>query len=278
MVTFLAMIYTIEDYFATIHASRYTVGRHRFTSELAQADYVNSSNTIGDATARDYVEIFRTLLEDGNSASEVPRTFAQIKDNVFRLEVSFQLLLQPLVIVYYSFDLEPTAVERIDRLESRMCDLQEELKAATEVTVVQQLQQEVSELQAKVTAMQQIEHSPLIIEAGAGAGANAKVKGGDIIRWYKADGGQNINGVDGVVRDVKPGMYQVMLEVCMENDCTSLVELKKNDECIQDQRSCKDCSAFLSCVICVEEGDQMTVACDDKLVGYSYLTLVRLGN
>ncbi|RLN50491.1 hypothetical protein BBJ29_009778 [Phytophthora kernoviae] len=204
-----------------------------FTSELAQTNYVNSSNTIEDATARDYVE--------------------------------------PLVIVHYSFDLEPTAVERIDRLESRMCDLQEELKAATEVTVVQQLQQEVSELQAKVTAvqqlqqevselqtkvtaMQQIEHSPLIIEADA----NAKVKGGDIIRWHKVDDGQNINGVDGVVRDVKPGMYQVMLEVCMEDDCTSLIELKKNDECIQDQRSCKDCSAFLSCVICVEEGDQMT--------------------
>jgi hypothetical protein len=91
---------------------------------------------------------------------ETPRAFKRTKGDAFRLDISMNVqVLARTRVATYSFDMEPISVERIDVLESRMRDLQEEMKGlrveAAESTKVVELQEAVKKLQEMVKKLQE---------------------------------------------------------------------------------------------------------------------------
>ncbi|KAE8884563.1 hypothetical protein PF003_g31411 [Phytophthora fragariae] len=91
--------------------------------------YVNSTNAIPNATASDYVTYFHELLEGAQTDPDhIPITFQRHKGEVFQLEVSVKLqVLKQLRVATYCIEMEPISLERIDVLESKMRDLQDEV-------------------------------------------------------------------------------------------------------------------------------------------------------
>jgi hypothetical protein len=123
------------------------------------------------------------LSEPVEDADEMPRSFKQTKDGAFCLGIAmrFQVLARTRVVTYV-FKMEPFSAERIDVLESRMRDLQEEMRAlrveGTGSRAVVELQETVKKLQGEMVCRQaeswslqckikDIESIPLTIHATA---------------------------------------------------------------------------------------------------------------
>ncbi|ETM47999.1 hypothetical protein L914_07412, partial [Phytophthora nicotianae] len=100
------------------------------TTELDTQDYVDSTNVIPDATASDYVECFRDLLDAAHDdATNIPSAFQRHKDGVFQLKLAVMIqVLRKSRVVAYTFILETISVERIDVLESKLRDLQDKVE------------------------------------------------------------------------------------------------------------------------------------------------------
>ncbi|KAE8961101.1 hypothetical protein PR003_g31224, partial [Phytophthora rubi] len=97
---------------------------------LSKAEYVTAANIFVDASAGDYVSCFQQSLDcSEDKTDESQRKLVPLRGGKLRLEMSIKLrLLQSARDVSYVFTLEPIAVERINILESKLKDQQEELE------------------------------------------------------------------------------------------------------------------------------------------------------
>uniref|UniRef100_A0AAV1TBP8 Uncharacterized protein n=1 Tax=Peronospora matthiolae TaxID=2874970 RepID=A0AAV1TBP8_9STRA len=98
-------------------------------SGMIKEDYVTSANTIADASAIDYLSLFQDTLESNlDKSGYVQRTLEVLSGGACQLVVSVTVrILRSVRVAKYTFVLEPVSVERIDVLESKMRDQQEEL-------------------------------------------------------------------------------------------------------------------------------------------------------
>jgi hypothetical protein len=205
----------------------------------------------------------------------------------------------------YSFQLLPISVERIDVLESKLRDLQDEVDAlrmndqsttARQDSAIRKLEESTYKLQKGLTSHEtmipQLKqetkalHAALEESVVISVPATTKVQG-DLICWKNSAfvfglSASNVTGVDGVVRVQTPGLYQVSVVVNHQTTAHNIaVEVLKGSECIQtafagfDQGHCG--STSLSCTARFDKADQLKVKCAAQLVQTSYLTLVRLG-
>ncbi|EGZ04678.1 hypothetical protein PHYSODRAFT_368914, partial [Phytophthora sojae] len=101
------------------------------TNDLILIDYVNPSNYIPDvvpltASRCCFRELLNRAVED---ASELPRSLQSTEESHLQQEfsVKIQAMLRPRMLTY-AFDLEPISVERVDILEAKLRDLQDEVK------------------------------------------------------------------------------------------------------------------------------------------------------
>ncbi|KAG4040350.1 hypothetical protein JG687_00016648 [Phytophthora cactorum] len=96
---------------------------------LTKEDYVTAANTFVDASAADYVSCFQQCLDCSlDNSNESQRKLVSLKNGRLQLEMSIKLrLLRSVREVKYIFKLEPVAVDKIDILESKLKDQQEEL-------------------------------------------------------------------------------------------------------------------------------------------------------
>ncbi|EGZ05299.1 hypothetical protein PHYSODRAFT_431270, partial [Phytophthora sojae] len=101
------------------------------TNDLILIDYVNPSNYIPDvvpltASRCCFRELLNRAVED---ASEFPRSLQSTEESHLQQEfsVKIQAMLRPRMLTY-AFDLEPISVERVDILEAKLRDLQDEVK------------------------------------------------------------------------------------------------------------------------------------------------------
>ncbi|KAE9222740.1 hypothetical protein PF005_g6588 [Phytophthora fragariae] len=230
------------------------------TTQLSLEDYVNSTNAIPNATALDYV----TGAQD--DPDHIPITFQRHKGEVFQLEVSVKLqVLKQLRVATYCIEMEPISLERIDVLESKMRDLQDEVDQLREDS------EEVIENQSR--GLQDLEVSVKLLQDHAGAGAGDDQSGG-LVCWN--------NNVDGIVRTNLPGLYHVTAVVNYKSKSTNAaIQFMKGAECIQTAYCgftdgyCS--STTLACTTRVEKNQQFAVKCPVSLTGMSFLTIVRLG-
>jgi hypothetical protein len=201
--------------------------------------------------------------------------------------VTIQVLRQSRVATY-AIDMEPISLERIDVLESKMRDMQEEirgLRGESEATVATHgnvhgevtdtRDEELSELKQQVQTLVETQDCVEIERFQA----TAKV--GDRIAWG--------NLANEVLRVTHPGTYQVTAVVNHKaRNTAASIQLFNGPECIQTA-NCgigeatrtgegSHSSTCLSCVTRVKKHHEFSVKCPVSLAGTSYLTLVRIGS
>ncbi|KAL3661114.1 hypothetical protein V7S43_013723 [Phytophthora oleae] len=97
---------------------------------MAKDGYITPANSITDASALDYAKFFQDALDRGpNKCGDVQRTVEILQDGALRLSFAVQFsFLRSMRVAKYTFELIPVSVERIDVLESKLRDQQEELE------------------------------------------------------------------------------------------------------------------------------------------------------
>ncbi|OWY94905.1 hypothetical protein PHMEG_00035235 [Phytophthora megakarya] len=244
------------------------------TAHMNLEDYVDSTNAIPNATATDYV------------------TFQRHKGEMFRLEVTvkFQVLKQSRVTIY-AIDMESISLERIDIVEAKMRDLENEVarlrdeseeviwnqgKGLQDLIVELKLQKEeirdeISQLKNELKA--DLDELRIAQDACTTVQKQATTRQGEWILWEDAAG----------VKMLIPGTYQVTVIVNYQTTCVNTsIQLVQGNSVIQsvycgaDQGYCN--SVSLVCITAVEKDDQFFVKCPISLTGASYLTFVRIGN
>ncbi|KAE9031968.1 hypothetical protein PR001_g10828 [Phytophthora rubi] len=253
------------------------------TTQLSLEDYVNSTNAIPNATALDYV----TLLEGAkDDLDHIRTTFQRHKGEVFQLEVSVKLqVLKQSRVATYCIEMEPISLERIDVLESKMRDLQDEVEVIAnhsrglqdlEVSVkllqddVDAREKEFAELKKQFMTLGTSQDTTTLVQVQV----QATTKVADWICWN--------NNADDIIRTILPGLYHVTAVVNYKSKSTNAaIQLMKGAECIQTAYCgftdgyCS--STTLACTTRVEKNQQFAVKCPVSLTGMSFLTIVRLG-
>ncbi|RLN70146.1 hypothetical protein BBJ29_010174 [Phytophthora kernoviae] len=266
----------------------------RCSAKLDLEEYVDLSNSIiPGATASEYIECFRELLDGAcGDANSISSTFQRHKDNAFQLEMAVKIqVLKRSCVAKYSFLMESISVERIDVLESKMRDLQKEMKGlrlevvSGQNSAVLELQNEMAKLRGDLDGRVKL-ISDLRGEMNALRADNGKLYvihaqgmrlSGDLIIWGQT-GSKNVVGTDGTVKGLNSGTYLVTVVV---NYYGGEVRLMKNSLCFQAAFSTYSpniaISNTLACFIRVTKRDTLSVHCIQSiLTKTSYLTLVRL--
>lgn len=204
--------------------------------------------------------------------------------------MNLQVLKQSRVATY-SIEMEPISLERIDVLESKMRDLQDEVEQLREeseevianhsrglqdLEVSAKLLQE--DVDARETEIEELKKELKTLTASQDSTSTlqmqATTKVADWICWN--------NYADGIVRMNLPGLYHVTAVVNYKSkSANAAIQLMKGAECIQTaycgftEGYCS--STTLTCITRVEKSQQFAVKCPVSLSGMSFLTLIRLG-
>lgn len=272
------------------------------TTDLDIQDYVDSSNVIPDATASDYVECFRDLLDAADDdLTNIPSSLQRRKDGILQLQlaVNIQVLLKTRVVTY-SFDLEEISVERIDVLESKLHDLQDEVETlalSRQTSTIQKLEEGIKkllkdcagrdavilQLKEEVKAVHLARENSVVVLLQA---TTKTAGGGDLVCWINSTFVFGVSavmtGLDGVVPVESPGTYQVAVVVNHQTGGHNMsIQMMKGSDCIQSAycgyAQGHPGSTSLTCTTRLAKSDQLSVKCPANLVGTSYLTLIRLG-
>ncbi|KAF4320880.1 hypothetical protein JM18_004320 [Phytophthora kernoviae] len=201
----------------------------RCSAKLALEEYVDLSNSIiPGATASEYIECFHDLLNGAcDDANSISSTFQRHKDNAFQLEMAVKIqVLKRSCVAKYSFLMEPISVERIDVLESKMRDLQEEMKGlrlkavSGQNSAVLELQNEMAKLRGdldgRVKLISDLRGKMNALCADNGRFDVIHTQGmrlnRNLILWDQT-GSKNVVSADGTIKGLDPGTYLVMVVV-----------------------------------------------------------------
>ncbi|CAH0521518.1 unnamed protein product [Peronospora belbahrii] len=229
-----------------------------FKGGMVKTDYVSSANAIADASERDYVKCFQDMLDCKlDDSNDVHRKLFPIQGGGVRLELGVAVrVLRATRLVTYTFDLDPVSVERLDILESKLRDQQEE---------VEKLRGEVQDCGA-----------PLFVKL------TASKKSGSSIVWDAIESDLLIStGLDGKIKMLRGGVYSIAVVVnAVPNDYNYKVELLKNAASMQAANTGYSqgygCSTTLYTIEHLQTNDELTTACAGNLHSVSYLSIVRL--
>ncbi|CAH0475132.1 unnamed protein product [Peronospora belbahrii] len=229
-----------------------------FKGGMVKTDYVSSANAIADASERDYVKCFQDMLDCKlDDSNDVHRKLFPIQGGGVRLELGVAVrVLRATRLVTYTFDLDPVSVERLDILESKLRDQQEELE---------KLRGEVQDCGA-----------PLYVKLTA-----SKMSGSSIL-WDAIESDLLIStGLDGKIKMLRGGVYSIAVVVnAVPNNYNYKVELLKNAASMQAantgySQGC-GCSTTLYTIEHLQTNDELTTTCEGNLHSVSYLSIVRL--
>ncbi|KAL4146641.1 hypothetical protein PRNP1_012505 [Phytophthora ramorum] len=229
----------------------------RYKGDMAKDYYVSPANAIPDASATDYVQCFRdSLNSDLDDASDVQRKLIPLKGGALRLVLAVTIrVLRSNWVAKYTFDLDPVSVERIDVLESKLRDVQDELE--------------------KLRGGQ----APPYVKLTA-----TKKHGSAIVCWSSVKSDEVVStGLDGVVKVLYEGVYSIGATVTTTTSgYNQSVQLLNNGKTIQ--AACPpyaqgyNSSTRLCAIERLEKKDVLTVSSLCGLADTSYLSIVRLGN
>lgn len=188
------------------------------------------------------------------------RKLTTLNGGAARLEFALSVrVLRSVWLAEYKFDLEPVSVERIDVLESKLRDQEEKLE----------------KLQADRALSGQ--NAAFIHLVATTKGDRSR------LRWSKFESEDfSVNGEDGVVKVLQPGIYSIGAVVTSAPELSCSVQLMKNGTSLQVAYSGfskgYSCSIPLNSVTHLEMNDELIVTCSSKPSSMSYLSVVRLSN
>ncbi|KAI9920199.1 hypothetical protein PsorP6_015964 [Peronosclerospora sorghi] len=228
-----------------------------YKGKMVKRDYVTSGNIISDAAAADYVRSFQDALNSElDESSDVQRTLKKLKGGDLQLDFEIKIhVLRSARVAKYTFLLDPVSVERIDVLESKLRDQQEELERLCGKNHEQSVR---IELVASTTI-----------------GAN--------LLWNYIDSDNfSVNQTTGEVSIYRPGAYRINAVVNVAASTSNrVIQLMKNGTCVQQAYVVYTgyggyCSTPLSTCLSFEANDLVSVSCYSN-IQQSYLSLVHLG-
>jgi len=224
--------------------------------------------------------------EEGDEKDCTPITFQRHKGDVFRLQVMVKIqVLKHSRVATYAFGMEPISLERVDVLESKMRDMQEEINGLFEekskivathddahaevMDILDARDEELSVLKQQVKTLLESH------DCAESTQLQATAKVGEWIAWGRL--------ANGVLRVTNPGMYQVTAIVNHRGtSATASIQLFRGSECIQTANCGEtDGSYHSTCLACVtrvpKQNYEFAVKCTADLTGTSYLTFLRIG-
>ncbi|KAG7378422.1 hypothetical protein PHYBOEH_000377 [Phytophthora boehmeriae] len=229
---------------------------------LDKSDYVTSSNAITDASASDYMKCFQDSLDcEVDDSGDVQRKLVGLKNGVLRLEFTVKIrVLRSAWMTKYLFDLDPVSVERVDVLESKLRDQQDELEKLRRVLHAYH-----------ETVSFNLEASQLDANSNQYLCWN-KIESKDIV----------VSGNDGVIKILLPGVYSLSGIVnVVPTGYNQQVELLRNGERIQTSFCLYgqgyNTSTPLQSTTRLEEDDEVKIRCACN-ISASYMSVVRLGS
>ncbi|KAE8989413.1 hypothetical protein PF005_g17896 [Phytophthora fragariae] len=228
---------------------------------MVKSDYISSANSVTDAAPADYLKCFCDALHgELDESGDASRKLKLLKGGGFRLELGIRIrVLRSSRVAVYSFDLDPVSVERIDILESKVRDQQDELQRLREGFDVGQ------------------ELSFIRLEA------KSKDASSSNLLWQEVEtSGFSVDDKLGEVKIHWSGAYSVVSVVNWQAyGSNQAVLLLKNNEVVQTSLCVRvnNCSgsSTLSTVARLKEDDLVTVKCDANVVDVCYLSITRLG-
>ncbi|KAF4034800.1 hypothetical protein GN244_ATG13255 [Phytophthora infestans] len=160
-------------------------------------------------------------------------------------------------VAKYEFDLDPVSVERIDVLESKLRDQQEELE----------------KLRGKLKKGKTL----LFIKLTA-----TTKNGSSILCWQNVQSDDFVStGMDGIVKVRRRGVYSVGVIVNAVPGASQNVQLLKNGTLLQavdpGYSQGYNSSAALNTIEHLEEDDELSISCLCNLSATSYLTIAKMG-
>ncbi|KAE9278061.1 hypothetical protein PF008_g28708 [Phytophthora fragariae] len=231
-----------------------------YKGDMAKADYVTAANAIPDLTVADYLKCFQDTLDSNLSdSSDVQRKLYPLDSGALRLELVVAVrVLRSMWLAKYTFDLDSVSVERIDILESKLRDQQEELE---------KLRGEVRD-----------GSSPSFVHLHTTRRNNDWT-----MNWGPTTGVDFVpTGVDGVVKAQRGGSYIILVTVTTVPGASTPANLLKNKTSIQvaypGYSQGYIASTSLYTIELLEKNDELTVTCSCNLAGTSYLCIGRVGN
>ncbi|KAG1687857.1 hypothetical protein DVH05_004587 [Phytophthora capsici] len=224
---------------------------NRQTGLLNKEDYVTTANVFVDASASDYVLCFQQCLDSPIGEDEgVKRTLVLQNGGNLKIQLSLKThLLHFTRNIDYTFELKPIAVERIDILESKLKDVQEEL----------------GRLRGKIGSGTTV---LFYVESEAYLGSK--------LQWKEVPGTNFTLSEDKTsIKVLVPGLYSFGLVVnhnTAPNSGQGLISLQMNDEKVQSVATssphCRNggyttfrTSSSLMCIVQVEKDASFTVHC-----------------
>lgn len=195
-----------------------------------------------------------------DEAKDALRKLKSVKGGALRLGLAVPIrVLRATRVATYSFDLEPVSVERIDVLESKLRDQQDELER----------------LRGEVDGGQEVSFIELVASAKDASRSN--------LLWQGV--GSSNFAVDENLGEVKighPGVYTIaVVSNAVAYSHNQLSYLMKNGDVLQTvhcrYQSNYASTSTLSVITRLDAGDVLTVKCDCDIASASYLTIARLG-
>ncbi|KAL3664432.1 hypothetical protein V7S43_010753 [Phytophthora oleae] len=247
---------------------------------LSKEVYVTAANIFVDASPADYTACFKQCLDclpvlDQTGDSQ--RKLTVLRGGKLQLELSIKLrLLQSVREVHYVFKLEPVPVERIDILESKLKDQQEELEM----------------LRGQVGTAKHVFLSAESVTWSSQTWSSQKLE------WKITSGEKfSLAANNTAIKVFCPGLYAIsVLANHHPTTATGWISLEKSGAQIQraaigESNYCDSYSGVqklathntgssLMCIVQVKKDEPITVVCSGNSVianTASYLTAVRIG-
>ncbi|GMF16436.1 unnamed protein product [Phytophthora lilii] len=230
----------------------------RSSGELEKSDYVTSSNAIPAASLDEYVKCFHDALKcELGDSSDTPRKLSLLMGGRLTLNIVLSLrCARSSWRAKFSFDLKPISLERIDMLESKLRDQQDELNQLRENLVVP------------------VPHFVTL---------EASVKTGNgNLRWDSVESSHfTVTGEDDKIQTIHHGHYRVGGVVsCSPIGKNKVVRLMKNDKCIHwsycGYAGGACVSSPLDVIVHMKKNDKLAINCTSDLSGTSYFSIVTI--
>ncbi|KAG7383432.1 hypothetical protein PHYPSEUDO_003672 [Phytophthora pseudosyringae] len=281
-----------------------------FKGGMEKGDYVTTDNTITGASVADYLEFFQEALVGAQKdSSDSYRRLSILKAGA--LDLKFILKLRVLHSAWeatFAFQLDPVSIERIDILESKLRDQEDELRK------IDVLESKLREQEKKLNNLQLRDASTSNLVEFRATGTFSS--GSQKIRWT-GDGSIDlvVNNHNGKLIVRRPGVYVIEAavkgvadaeddededyvdcdstdeedkdeveidseldeedEIESDDDEDQAVSLLKNGECIRVDFFTDECSiASPMAITRLKDGDELMVTSTCKLEGTSTLFIV----
>ncbi|KAL7690963.1 putative tumor necrosis factor-like domain superfamily [Plasmopara halstedii] len=231
-----------------------------FKGDMVITDYVSTANTIPTAYIADYVKCFQDALDsEFAETSDVDRCLVALAEGSLRLELVVTIrVLRSMWKAKYTFDLDPVAVNKIDELESKLRDQQDEIEE-----LEKQLKKGEKSAYIKLTT--------------------STTRSNSILCWnYAISTEFESNGLDGAIKILRSGVYMIGAIVNAVSGANQKIQLMKNNNPIQvvtiGYCSKNSGSTVVNTIEQLEENDSLTIFCMAIRLNTSYLTVFRLGS